>query len=243
MTFPGEKYRTIPELWNGKSMFRIIALRDFDLHSSFGGVLAGERGGLISSSDNLSHNGSCWVGENARVSGKARISGDALVSEYAVVSGNSTVSNNSKVSRHAQVTGAVNLSGSSTVSGHAHISGYVSVQNASVSANARIKGPRYLDGVDRRIRIPPGAFLADSVLIENSRDVLVLGPIGSRRDSLTASRSTKGLRLFTGCFDGTVEEFLTALHDNHGFDSQHGQDYLRALTYIEDHFHDEAPSE
>lgn len=53
---------------NGRALYRIEALKDF------ADVRKGDRGGYVEKEDNLSHDGICWVYDNARVDGEARIS-------------------------------------------------------------------------------------------------------------------------------------------------------------------------
>ena len=89
-----KKYDLIRE----KSLFRIVALKDFS------NVKKGDLGGLIEKEGNLDQQGNCWVydnariigdafvGDNARVYGNARIIGDAFVGDNARVSGNAKVS-------------------------------------------------------------------------------------------------------------------------------------------------------
>ena len=56
-------------------LYRIKALVDIPKI-----VKAGELGGYIESEKNLSHEGNCWVGDNAQVSGNAYVYGNACVS-------------------------------------------------------------------------------------------------------------------------------------------------------------------
>ena len=60
------------EVWihNGVKLKRIKALR------TFGNVQAGELGGWLESSDNLAHEGTCWVFNDAKVYGHAKLVGD-----------------------------------------------------------------------------------------------------------------------------------------------------------------------
>ena len=55
------------KLLNGTVVHRIKALRDF------GHVKKGNLGGWIESEDNLSHDGNCWVFDEAGVYGNARV--------------------------------------------------------------------------------------------------------------------------------------------------------------------------
>ena len=58
---------------NGHTLHRIRALRNF------GSVRSGELGGFVESEANLSHEGDCWVGGDAKVYECARVFGDAEI--------------------------------------------------------------------------------------------------------------------------------------------------------------------
>jgi hypothetical protein len=68
-----KKYRLTEdtEEINGVLLHRIEALKDFS------DVEAGKKGGWIEKEDNLSHEGDCWVYDNAQVYGDAQVSGNA----------------------------------------------------------------------------------------------------------------------------------------------------------------------
>ena len=80
---------------------RIVALRDF------GSVKAGDIGGYVESESNLSHEGNCWISDDARVSGNALVSDDAEVSDDAIVSGNARVSGNAKLTTGTYTEGEI----------------------------------------------------------------------------------------------------------------------------------------
>lgn len=63
----------------------------------------GEIGGWIESEANLSHEGDCWVSDDAKVYDAARVSDDAKVSGNAQVFGNAKVSGNAQVYGDAEV--------------------------------------------------------------------------------------------------------------------------------------------
>ena len=77
-----KKYKILK---SGKNKGRVKALR------SFSDIKAGDVGGFVESEDNLSHEGDCWVSDDARVSGNARVLGDAQVFSNALVYGNAQV--------------------------------------------------------------------------------------------------------------------------------------------------------
>lgn len=107
-------------------MYRIRALRDF------GDVKTGDRGGYIESEDNLSHEGECWVADEAKVYGNARVYEDAKVKDKAEVFDNADISGKARVAGNAKVYGKAQLSygvvfDNAEVYGNAKISGSISI--------------------------------------------------------------------------------------------------------------------
>lgn len=68
-----KKYEFTGEVKNigGKILHRIRAVRDILEHN----VKAGDLGGWIEKEANLSHDGSAWVSDEARVYGEAQVAG------------------------------------------------------------------------------------------------------------------------------------------------------------------------
>lgn len=82
-----KKFKMIPE----GNMYRVKALRDF------GNVKKGDKGGLIENEDNLSHEGECWVYNNAQVFGYAIVCGNAEIFGEAKVYSNAEIFDNAEV--------------------------------------------------------------------------------------------------------------------------------------------------
>lgn len=82
---------------DGRTLYRIEALKDF------ADVRKGGRGGYVESEDNLSHDGNCWVFDNARVSDNVLVRDDALVYDDAHVSGTARVLGNTCVLGNAKI--------------------------------------------------------------------------------------------------------------------------------------------
>ena len=85
-----------------------------------------------------------------------------------------------------------------------------------------------LGGADLR-----GADLGYNKLIGAS-PILMIGPIGSRSDYLTAYITDNGVMVRTGCFFGSLDKFRAAVAETHG-DSNHGREYAAAISLIETH--------
>ena len=89
-----KKYRLLEndtKVVGGKTLCRIEALKDF------ADVKKGDKGGYVESEENLSHEGNCWVYDNARVYGNARVSGDVRVFGNTWVSGYAEVYGDARI--------------------------------------------------------------------------------------------------------------------------------------------------
>ena len=73
---------------------------------------------------------------------------------------------------------------------------------------------------------------ADLARAKGIKDALTIGPIGSRRATLTAVHREDGtIELSTGCFRGTVDEFVAAVDKTHA-QNEHGRAYRAAIELI-----------
>ncbi|WP_244591441.1 hypothetical protein [Bartonella bovis] len=85
-------------------LHQIKALKDF------GDVKAGDLGGYVEKEDNLSHEGDCWVDDEARVYKNAKVYGNAYVYGDALVHGNARVHGDARVYKNAQIFGNADIS-------------------------------------------------------------------------------------------------------------------------------------
>ncbi|WP_375630760.1 MULTISPECIES: hypothetical protein [unclassified Bartonella] len=116
---------------NGVTLHRIKALKDF------ADVKMGDLGGFIENEDNLSHDGNCWVYDDAMViqasvSENAKIRNKACVVNWARVYGNAVISDQAWV-----LNDKAHVYDNAVINGNAKIGGYV-FGNAVVSDNAVI---------------------------------------------------------------------------------------------------------
>ena len=95
-----------------------------------------------------------------------------------------------------------------------------------------------LSGVNLRDANLIGSNLRDAYLrganLIGARSILMLGPLGSRSDYLTAYTTDAGVYVRAGCFFGSLADFRAAVADTHG-DSIHGREYAAAIVMIEAH--------
>jgi hypothetical protein len=150
----------------GRTLYRIKALRDF------GNVKQGDLGGYVESENNLSHNGSAWVFDFARVFGDAWVSGNGRVYGNAWVYGNAMVRGNARVFGGAVVSGNSDVRGNAEVFDDARVYG-----DAWVSGNAiatkdviNLTGLRHnITITDNHIQIGCKQFTLEQALKLNAR--------------------------------------------------------------------------
>ena len=101
-----KKYELTDEtkIINGKKLYRIMALKDFDT------VRKGDLGGFVQNEDNLSHEGNCWVYD------------DACVFDRATVDDNAKIFGNARIYHKACVFGNAEILGNVVINEYAHIS-------------------------------------------------------------------------------------------------------------------------
>ena len=91
----------------------------------------------------------------------------------------------------------------------------------------------YLAGANLARADLAGAYLASDVRITGW---LCIGPIGSRRATLTLLRCDDGsVTVLTGCYRGTLDEFARQVEQVHA-GNQHGQDYRAAIALARSRF-------
>jgi len=100
-----------------ENLHRIVALRDGPWGPSE------TIGGWIESEKNLSHDGDCWIYNNAQVSGNTKVFGSACVFVNAKVFDNATIHGKAKVYGNALVSGNAKVSGNATIHGKAKVCG------------------------------------------------------------------------------------------------------------------------
>ena len=182
-----KKYKLTKEMIeiDGRTLYRIKALRDFD------NVKKGELGGFIEKEENLSHAGLCWVSENAKVYGRAMVRGNAEIYGNAKVFGYAEVFGHAKVYDDANVYEHAKVSADAIVFGYAKVSGH-----AEIGTFARITSPN-----DYIVIGPIG-----------SRNGYTTVHRILNTDNQSCSSD---LRIQCGCFNGSPDEFFTKVDETH----------------------------
>lgn len=229
------KLTDITRVVDGVTLYRIKAIKDF------GNIRAGAIGGFVQSVENLSQEGNCWVYNDACVYGKALVTNDATIWNQstvygcAKVHGYAAVRDYAEVFEYAVVADHANVRHESVISGNTVIFGQANIQDKSIvkgssaiSDNVLLLGTTTVidSNVGGRARILDG-------YISPTQSYLTIGPLGSRRDTLTAYKNTEGtIVVTTGCFYGNIAKFTKAVENTHKEYPQIRDEYLRAVDYI-----------
>ena len=194
----------------GHILHRIKALRDF------GDVRKGDIGGFVEKETNLSHEGNCWIYDDAKVYDDAEIYDNVRISDNAKVYGNSKVYRNARVFgkshiyNNAEVFGNARVFGNAQVFGNAEIYGNVKVfgesyiyNNAEVFGNARVFGDTQVFGnakIYDKAKVYGEAFVfGDAKIIET-----IIGKVNYQYDDIIEIQNPKG-RLVTAILkDGEI---------------------------------------
>lgn len=219
-------------------LHRIKAIR------SFSDVKKGDLGGWVEEESNLSHDGNCWIYNNAKAFNNAKVYGDAVIYNEAIIRdrvhiydnmrafngvnisgnarvyGNAVLSGNAVISDRANVYGNAWICGSACVYGSAKVYDRATLNNACVvSGNAVIFGEADVKG---------NATITGDAKICSIRDYLVFKNWWSSGRYFTWTRSNNMWKV--GCFLGTGEELIRrAYADN----SRSGREYARIVKYVE----------
>ena len=100
---------------------------------------------------------------------------------------------------------------------------------AAVKSGADIRGAD-LSGADLRGADLRGAYLSDWGKLQDTSDILIVGPIGSRSGYTTIYHTEKGVFVMCGCFRGTLDEFAKKVEEMHG-DNKHARDYKALIEF------------
>ena len=89
-------------VYNGKTLYRIRALRDF-ITVRGRTIKKGDLGGYVESEDNLSQEGNCWIFDNAKVYGNAKVFDDAIVNDSACIFDSAVVCGAAEIYNFAEI--------------------------------------------------------------------------------------------------------------------------------------------
>jgi len=145
-------------VFNGRTLYRIQATRDILDENKNILVRAGEKGGYVESFKNLSHEGSCWIYDEAKAyddatliehaclkdkaeaSFRAVLCGRAVARHWAKVSGYAKICDNSQVEEHAHVFGNATIHRNSEIAGYAQVHENADIEFCNIFGKSNIHG-------------------------------------------------------------------------------------------------------
>ena len=201
--------------YRGKTLYRIKALRDFY------NVKKGDIGGYVESEKNLSHDGNCWVYDNAKVCD------NAIVFNNGVVCGNAMVCDSVRVYNNSIVCGNVIVRDNAIVCSNAMV-----CDNAIVCCSARVCENAEIYGnskIDKGIIIGKVSMPYKDIF-QHQCEKRMLTAILTEDDEI----------LYTICCQENItkEEFLDRIYNEGGGlkGNPHREEYLRLIPVIEMYF-------
>jgi hypothetical protein len=155
---PKKKYKILEEterdLAHNGTVYRIQALGDFHLANG-AKVCEGELGGWVTGEGNLSHEGCCWIADEAIASGNSWVTGTAylhgechvraqaqvfggIIGDSAVIQGCCKIGEGVEIEGTSEIIGNAVLSGRVEVTGHSNICDCATVYSSLVCGAASI---------------------------------------------------------------------------------------------------------
>jgi carbonic anhydrase/acetyltransferase-like protein (isoleucine patch superfamily) len=201
-----KKYELTPS--DKEGLFRIKAVKDFN------DVKKGDIGGYVESENNLSHDGNCWIYDNAQIWGNVVICDNAVIQDNAQIWGNAHVYGNAIIDDEARIYGNAVVRDSAVVRGNARI-----YDNAEVRSNAKVWGDADICG---------NADICGDAIISSDRDYIVFKNWWSSGRYFTWTRSNNMWSV--GCFYGTGEELIAKAYAD---SEEKGREYEKIVKYVE----------
>lgn len=169
-----KKYRLTNEtiIHCGRELHRIESLCNFN------GIEIGQKGGFIENEINLSHNGNCWVYDNAKVFDNACVYGDACifdgvqVRDNAQVYGHAFILDDVKICDNASIFEDARVEDNSVIGGSVQIYGLAHVLRAPyISGYVKIYDHAWIDGrvcIKNDVRVYDYASILDDACISDT---------------------------------------------------------------------------
>ena len=221
----------------GHTLYRIRALYDFN------DVKQGDLGGFVESEDNLSHEGNCWVYDDAKVYNIAKIFGNAVVFQNAEVFDNAQVFGSARVYGNARIFGDGWIYDDARIFGNALVYGNARIfENTEVAGISRVFGNAEVFGdakVYDRAMIYGSAQVYKTAQVHGNAEICGDARIRLISDYIVFKNWWSSGRFFTwtrsnnmwkeGCFYGTdIELIANAYKDS----NESSREYLRVVRYV-----------
>ena len=228
----------------GRELHRIRALKDFSE------IKQGYLGGFVENESNLSHDGDCWIHDDAKVFGCARVYENANVFGCARVYDNANVFGCAELYENVEVFGCArvydnaNVFGCARVYDNANVFGCTRVyENAEVFGYARV----YDDsGVSGHARVYENAEIfgcaevylyaeiSENAYVELTDDYVCVNGFGCVESMTFFKCSDNSIRVHCGDSSSTLEEFEENVKEK--YKTKQLNEYLSIINIINIHF-------
>jgi carbonic anhydrase/acetyltransferase-like protein (isoleucine patch superfamily) len=237
------KYKLIP-LKRESGLFRIQATGGVPSR----GIRRGTKGGIVSGPDVLSHEGTCWIGQNARVIGgsvsenaiiigdaevvNSYVAGDAVISGYTNIGPHVLVQDKAVISDNASVIGtesnpATILEEASikgrTVVRSSHVSGNSTISDHAVVVNSEVSGKSIIKNAAKiNSSTVAGSIISDSTVSTSGKifNSSISDAVEIENSSLWNCKFTDGARAFGSDLTGVTAEQRAVIRLSNLTDSQ-----------------------
>ena len=131
----------------GRTLYRIRALKN--VVKSYDGTYAvkkGTLGGYVQKEANLSHEGNCWVFDNAKVFDDTQVQNHAVITDESMVFGNSVIKDRAIICNQSKVYGFAIIQDDAIVMDRAEVFGHVVMEDfSSIGDDAKLYGSAKMD--------------------------------------------------------------------------------------------------
>lgn len=195
-----------------RTLYRIRALRDF------GDVKAGDLGGFVESERNLSHDGDCWIYDDAIAMDMSHVRTNARMRHESIAGGHSEIFWCAELRENTIVTDSAKIGGNAVVGGNSVVGGTTVVEwRATVGGYAHLLG-------DTRLHWLANVF--------SNKHFITISGIGLDRGTLSAYVCSNGkIGVSTSCFRGYIDEFIDEMKHEGGY-NDYMEQYLAAVNLI-----------
>lgn len=131
----------------GRTLYRIRALKNV-VESDDGtyAVKKGTLGGYVQKEENLSHEGDCWVFDNAKVFDDVRVQDNAFITDESMVFGNAVVKDKAITCNQSKIYGFAIVKDSSITMDRSEVFGHAVMENySSIGDDAKLYGSAKMD--------------------------------------------------------------------------------------------------
>lgn len=187
----------------GQTVYRIKSLRTF-IDKGGNIVNAGDLGGFVRSELNLSHEGRCWVRDDAVVTDYAVVDKNALLMKDCLAYGTANISDNSVITDNSIIGEESKVFGNSIIRGDCRIHGNVQIKDSylngsiSISDFAEISNSTITDGI---------IVIENNANIENS-SIRGLANIGGDAKIYNVNLKSSNINLSYGANIKSNNDFL-----------------------------------